>query len=472
MDFFSSLLANLWAVFLIILFFGGSIFVHELGHFLAARRRGVKVDRFSIGFGPKIVSWMRDGVEYRLSWLPLGGYVALPQLADMRAIEGESAAGAAPLPPVSYGAKMLVFAAGAFCNLVFALVLATVLWLAGRPEPESIATTRIGYVIQKIRRTDGTEVVGPAAKAGLKSGDVILAIDGRKAHNWPEVQAALVLSTEVADSGERTARLTVERDGITRDYIVYPLRVGDERLRRIGVTPAYEPIVDQVRPDSAGAKLGLKVGDRLKSIDGVPLLSLETLSDHLGKNGPAPSQLVVMREGKAVSIAIPAKRAGQAHPLTGVGVTTNWSLLYQNPFDQFYQVVDPTLRTIRSLLHPHGDLSLSNLSGPIGIGRGFWEAAKSDYPFRFAMWFAILLNVSLAIFNLLPIPVLDGGHMLFATVGRLRGRALPASFIAAAQSVFIVLLFSLIIYVSFFDVRRIMRDLRVDTPPKESTAKP
>src|SRR3954465_984905 len=109
MEFISSLFSSLWSIFLIVLFFGGSIFVHELGHFLAARRRGVKVTRFSIGFGPAIWSHTgKDGVEYRVSWIPLGGYVALPQLADMPALEGESEP-AENLPPVSYSSRMIVF---------------------------------------------------------------------------------------------------------------------------------------------------------------------------------------------------------------------------------------------------------------------------------------------------------------------------------------------------------------------------
>ena len=116
------ILTNLWSVLLIAVFFGGSIFVHELGHFLAARRRGVIVERFSIGFGPKIFSWKgKDGVEYRLSWLPLGGYVALPQLADMRGIEGDSRTDLHRVPPPSYATKMIVFGAGAFFNILFAV---------------------------------------------------------------------------------------------------------------------------------------------------------------------------------------------------------------------------------------------------------------------------------------------------------------------------------------------------------------
>src|SRR3954470_9286521 len=105
-DLLQSVLANLWVLFLVVLLFGGSIFVHELGHFLAARRRGVHVERFSIGFGPAI--WSRrgkDGVEYRVSWFPLGGYVLLPQLADLGALEGESTTEAGKLPPVSYLTK-------------------------------------------------------------------------------------------------------------------------------------------------------------------------------------------------------------------------------------------------------------------------------------------------------------------------------------------------------------------------------
>jgi regulator of sigma E protease len=106
-DLLPSLLSNLWSILLVALFFGGSIFVHELGHFLAARRRGVHVERFSIGFGPPIWSWKgKDGVEYRLSWFPLGGYVMLPQLADLGAAEGESRTDVSQLPPVSYSTRM------------------------------------------------------------------------------------------------------------------------------------------------------------------------------------------------------------------------------------------------------------------------------------------------------------------------------------------------------------------------------
>ena len=162
---FASLLGNVWAIFLIVLFFGGSIFVHELGHFLAARRRGLRVARFSIGMGPAI--WSRkaaDGVEYRIAWVPIGGYVLLPQMADMPAIEGEAEV-TEPLPPVSYTTKLIVLTAGAFFNILFAFGLASILWVAGQPTSEDLSTTRIGYISKTITLADGSVVPSPASEA-------------------------------------------------------------------------------------------------------------------------------------------------------------------------------------------------------------------------------------------------------------------------------------------------------------------
>ena len=168
-DFLHTLLSNIWSIFLVVLFFGGSIFVHELGHFLAARRRGVHVERFSIGFGPKIFSWRgKDGVEYRISWLPLGGYVALPQLADLRGIEGDSEVELEKLPPITYSTKMIVFAAGAAFNVIFAFALASIIWFIGQPMSSEMATTRIGYVSATLDLSDGSKTPSPASQAGSR----------------------------------------------------------------------------------------------------------------------------------------------------------------------------------------------------------------------------------------------------------------------------------------------------------------
>ena len=132
----SEILSSLRGIALLALFFGGSIFVHELGHFLAARWRKLKIERFSIGFGPKIFGWTgKDGVDYRVSWIPLGGYVALPQMGDSSAIEGETDEKAEKLPEISYADKMIVAVMGAVFNDIFAFGLAGILFFTGVPVP-------------------------------------------------------------------------------------------------------------------------------------------------------------------------------------------------------------------------------------------------------------------------------------------------------------------------------------------------
>lgn len=465
-DFLTSLFSSLWSIFLIVVFFGGSIFVHELGHFLAARRRGVKVTRFSIGFGPAIWKWTgRDGVEYRLSWIPLGGYVALPQLADMAAIEGESEQ-TEPLPPISYGTRMIVFAAGAFFNVLFAFVLASILWVAGQPTSEELSTTRIGYIARTITLSDGTIVPSPALQAGLLVGDTIRAIDGTKVADWLELLQTLVMSSGVANDGQRRAVFSIERDGKLLDLPVYPRLSGEDNIRRIGIIYAYTPIIASVPEKSFARTLGLQAGDRLVELDRQRLLNMATLLDAMQEQPARAFTLVVERGTELVELKVPADRPKDTPAWLGASYRTSFGLKHTDPFTQLSSQVVMTVRTLWSLIHPHSDIGISKLSGPIGIGKIYWDASEAGL--RYVLWIAILVNVNLAIFNLLPIPVLDGGHMLFATIGRLRGKALPMNFIAAAQSVFIVLLFSMIIYVSVFDVRRIARDVRSDVSAKEA----
>ncbi len=468
-DFFSSFLGSAWSVFLIILFFGGSIFVHELGHFLAARRRGVKVVRFSIGMGPAI--WSRkaaDGVEYRLAWIPIGGYVLLPQLADMAAIEGEAEI-TEPLPPISYATKLIVFAAGAAFNILFAFLLACILWLAGQPTSEDLATTRIGYVSRTISLADGTAVTSPAAEAGLRLGDTIRAIDGDTVADWSELQQILMTSAGITDDGRRQAVFSIERAGRRMDITVHPRLSGEDNIRKVGILPAYTPIVASVPDKSFAQGLGLQADDELKALNGVPLLNLVTLMDVMSAKVPEEFTLTVLRGGRPFEVRVPATRPKDTSALFGAGFRTNFGLVHTNPVEQLVGQIRMTLRVFVSLIQPQSDIGISKLSGPVGIGRIYWDASKAGI--RYVLWMAILVNVNLAIFNLLPIPVLDGGHMLFATIARLRGKALPMNFIAATQSVFIVLLFSMMIYVTVFgDIRRWARDIRADTQAREAVA--
>ncbi|HZZ18300.1 MAG TPA: RIP metalloprotease RseP [Opitutaceae bacterium] len=456
-DLIHSVLSNSWAIFLIILFFGGSIFVHELGHFLAARSRGVHVEVFSIGMGPPMFSWTaKSGTRYQIAWFPLGGFVLLPQIADLGPVEGQSQVDVEKLPPVTYGTKLLVFVAGAAFNVLFAFVLACVVWVAGQPENIESVSTTIGYIAKTIEMPDGTKVPSPALVGGLQVGDVVKSIDGHPISNWDDLHDTLIMGSGRDTAGGRSTTFAISRAGKPMEITLHPILTGEEHLRQVGVLPGYTISLQAVEPNSVAEKAGLKANDAIETVNGVPVMNFAGFSDELSAQPNKESTLGILRAGAHTTVVLPAHV--DFAQLANNEFSSGSKIVHPSPFAQIEVPFIMTIRTVWDLINPHSDIGLNKVSGPLGIVHNFHMAAEAGI--RTVLRLTILINVNLAILNLLPIPVLDGGQIVFATIGRLRGRQLPVNFVVTMQSVFVVLIVSFVVYVSVFDVRRWSRDNR------------
>ena len=469
-EFLQAIAANVWVVFLVILLFGGSIFVHELGHFLAARRCGANVECFSIGFGPPIWSRRgRDGVEYRISWFPFGGYVLLPQLADLGTLEGKSSTDAAKLPPVSYATKMIVFVAGATFNILFAFALACIVWVIGQPVASELASTTVAEVLPNLKDADGKDVPSPASKAGLKPGDVIVGVDGDAVATFNDIIEHLALSSGWTTQGERETIFRIRRDGQTINLPIRPILAGSEKFRMVGFAPVAKLVLSGVTPGSVAERVGFKADDEIVAVDGKPMLTRPQLGEALRSVLTRPVIVTVRRGIDLSELRLTPLKDAKINSL-GLALRNGVIYAYPSPFEQVGDSIGKTVRTLSALLNPRSDIGLSHLSGPIGIISNFVDVSRAGLPF--ALWFTILVNVNLAILNLLPVPVLDGGQMLFATIGRLLGRPLPVNFIQATQRVFVALLFSMMLYLSVFDIRRLVRDAKAERAENSAPAQP
>jgi regulator of sigma E protease len=476
---------------------GFTIFIHELGHFLAARKRGLIITRFSIGFGPKLFGWNRNGVDYRLSAIPFGGYVALPQLSDMGRIEGnehrekseeltnpENAHKAwddyededsenlpkEPIPKISYSDKMIVSVMGAVFNVLLAFALSSILWFFGYDVTDAQLTTKIGYVAESVERwnplvEEGEEVTSPAKKAGLIPGDEILAVDGSPVDNFMDIQNRIITGKQQTAQGRRLLNLTILRNGQERKVEVYPEVWGKEEIRVIGIGPKETFFIGELTPGMPAEKAGLQVGDQPVAINGEKIHSFaqlvsmldqadlnQTLALTVKKGGERGTERIfnLLPEEKEILVSgIPSIRR-----LIGFRPDFKIITTYPNPLTLIYSRVKDMYLTLSGLVSPASDVKLRNMSGPVGIVNHLSMFAKIG--FKKLLWFVVFINVNLAILNLLPIPVLDGGHMLFATIEKLRGQPLPLAFLEKAQILFVALLFSFMLYVTFFDVQRIL----------------
>ncbi len=457
------ILASPLGILVAIFFFGASIFVHEYGHYLAARWRGLKIERFSIGMGPKLFGWTdKQGVEWRLSLFPIGGYVLLPQLADMAAVEGRSQQPARDLPELSWTDKVTVAVAGAVFNIIFAFVLATILWT--QPLARYTGSSQIAEVRQTVQDFRGEEVPGPAWEAGLRPGDRIVEIDGEPIESFRDILFAVTLGKDEYPDGRPRVSVTYLRDG-EREEVTFPAALYElEKRRHLGIQGARELVVGGLRPNSPALRAGLEEGDEIVSINGERVYHPLIFEERIDAAGETPVQVTLQRgeeriEKTMTPIEVPTMSDGTTSPEVGI----QWAppameTFHMPPWEQISEVVVLTWRTLGALISPSSDVGFRAMSGPVGILNEVRRTVSFGWVSVFGL--IILINVNLAILNLLPLPILDGGHIALATYRKLVGRPVPPRIVASLQGAMIVLLLVMVLYVTTFDVRRAGRSER------------
>lgn len=447
-------LVNILGFLLVI---GILVTVHEFGHFWVARKVGVKVLRFSVGFGQPL--WRRigqDGTEYVLAAIPFGGYV---KMLDEREAEVDPALQSQAFNRQPLWARNAIISAGPIANFLLAVLAYWAIFVIGATEMKPI----IGPVIPD----------SPAAAAGLEEGDELVRIGDRNVRAWDSAIMAFL-----ENSADSSIVVTVNRStGGTaeRSLDLSQQRLLDDEgdvLRKIGLTPwqpTIVPIVREVIPGSAAAMAELEPGDRIIAIDGN---ALNDWADLVEAVQARPNEEVVLRyarEGteREVATTIQAREGGGAQ--SGVlGITPDVPAdLFANAqhevrygplaavpraIDAGWQAGSLTVSVLFKMVV--GEASVKNLSGPVSIAQYAGDSVSLGViPF---LKFLAIVSISLGILNLLPVPILDGGHLLYNGIEWIRGRPLTEAAQVFGQQIGIVLLFMLMALAFYNDILRLM----------------
>ena len=430
--------------------------VHEYGHFVVARRCGVKVLRFSIGFGRSLLSWRgRDGTEYVIAALPLGGYV---RMADER--EGDVDEADLPLAfnrqPV--WRRMAIAAAGPLANFLLAVLVLWVLFLRGQ--------TGLVPLI------DAVEPGSLAETAGLQSGDEIVAIDGRATPTVSAVNFALL--ERLGDSGQLNVAMKQPGTDAARasSVALFQWLKGQQEpnlLAALGVSiqmPLVIPQVGNLSEGGAAVKAGFEVDDIIVSADGQAMSLWMDWVEHVRARPDIPTRVVVERGGVRQTLEVtPAPMEAGGEIIGSVGMSV---ALPEIPASQQRRFERGPLEALLASLERTGDLivftftsisrmlqgliSPANLSGPLTIAQVAASTAEAGWVAWFG--FVALLSVSLGALNLLPIPVLDGGHLLFYSVEAVVGRPLPERVQLIGYQMGMVVVLSIMVFALYNDVSK------------------
>ncbi|MFO7713897.1 RIP metalloprotease RseP [Desulfosarcina sp.] len=448
------------SIFAFIIVLGILIFFHELGHFLVARLFGVGVEKFSLGFGPRLLGKTVGMTDYRISAIPLGGYVKM--VGDEPDAELDPA-----MIPYSFThkhvfKKIMIVAAGPFFNLLLAVIIYAGFFYF-------IGTEDIRPVVNHVAADS------PAARAGLHNGDVVVAVNGSKVASWGGINRL------IAEGRGAEVRITVNRDDSRFDVAVTPQTkvakdiLGDDApyydVGFSGLAP-LKALVGEVAEGYPAQKAGMQKGDLIVAINDRPVDSWNTMKEIISQSKGEPMDVRVLRGEETLALEIvpvlysEENILGEKVDSYRIGISTagidipeaDRITLKRGPFqaiaesiDQTYQISRLTLLSIGKLIK--GTVSTKTLGGPIMIAEMAGQQAKEGIVNL--VFFIAVLSINLAVLNFLPIPVLDGGHLMFFFIEAVIGRPINIRMREIAQQAGIFVLIMLMIFVFYNDIVRV-----------------
>jgi regulator of sigma E protease len=417
--------------FLIVI--GILVFVHEFGHFIMAKRAGVRVEKFSLGMGPKLFGFKKGDTEYIISALPLGGYV---KMAGENPDE-EPTGAADEFQSKTVWQRMKIAATGPLTNILLAFLIMPIVFMIGT---YSEGPAKVGYV----------EPGSPAERAGFQMGDVIERINGRHISDWTKALSLIAVNPDT------DVTVQVDRQGKQETLTLRPVTATQLKIGISGLMPDMPAEIGKLKPGYPAEKAGLAVNDKILTVDGKTIYHWNQFSELVRDSKGKKLTIIIERGGKRIAKEItPILDSGRYL----IGVEPVFRLVFkkygflesvQLGFDKTLESIDLTFLTLKKLVT--FGLSIKTLGGPVMIAQMSGQAAAAGLS-SFISLLAII-SISLGILNLLPIPILDGGLILFLVIEAIRKKPVSRKVMEVSQSIGAAVLITLIAVVSYNDVMR------------------